>query len=569
MLPGTLEREDKMISVLLNWFYITVISFPIGFLILSILGEKFHYKYRNFRVYLWGGLAFDTMYAQIFSLFGGVSLVANLVLMALSVLAWGLAFSRIKTAVKEALDQFKKEKTYIKVYKIFILLLGIIATAYGTSRGYMAYDTALYHAQAIEWIEKFGVVKGLGLLHCRFGYNSSSFALSALFSFSFIKGMSLHCVSGYFVMLLFEELTDLASCIPLKRIRMSDFIRIGIAYYYSVALGQVVAPASDFPATALVLYLVLKWAVLVEEREKNSTPYSLLCVLAVFGITLKLSAGLFVLLTIYPVFLMIKKKEWARIPLYLAMGLAIALPFLIRGVLISGWLLYPSTAFDFFQVDWKIPAESAKADMLEIQRWGRNLQYSAIDTPFKIWVKDWFLSQDIIVKAMLVLDVLGLPVAGIYYLVSLFVNKKASGLHAWGFLCAVMYISTIYWFISAPLVRYGYAYVILPFLVSFGYMLSKIKKLFPIIGIGMILFMAYKAFALGKNEINMIKYPYYLFQQNYEEYEVYSYEVDGITFYAPVNGDQTGYLCFPSAPFEFQGELRGEELKDGFTLRKK
>ena len=44
----------------------------------------------------------------------------------------------------------------------------------------MHVDTGLYHAQAIRWIEEYGVVCGLGNLHSRFAYNSAAFALCAL-----------------------------------------------------------------------------------------------------------------------------------------------------------------------------------------------------------------------------------------------------------------------------------------------------------------------------------------------------------------------------------------------------
>ena len=52
----------------------------------------------------------------------------------------------------------------------------------------MHYDTGLYHAQAIRWIEEYGVVPGLANLHSRFGYNSASFALSAFFSETWLIG---------------------------------------------------------------------------------------------------------------------------------------------------------------------------------------------------------------------------------------------------------------------------------------------------------------------------------------------------------------------------------------------
>ena len=551
-----------MIAVLCNWLYISLIGFPIGFFILSAVGDRFHYQFKSMRPYLWAGIVFHTVYAQFFSLFMKVGLWANVILMILSLAAFVFSFKKLKKEFAKKNDAWKNNKIWLRIFVGIIAGLAILFTAYGTSRGYMAYDTALYHAQAIRWIEEYGVVKGLGLFHCRFAYNSASFALSALFSGSFLPIEPLHTVSGYFVLLLSLELTELPKAIACRKVRFPDILRMGIIYYYSVAFRQMVAPASDFPATVTVIYLVLQFAYLIDEKEENTTPYSLLCVLAVYAVTLKLSAGLFILLTIYSIIRMIQKKESKRIPFYIGVGVLILIPFLIRGVLISGWLLYPSTSIDLFDVAWKIPKEAALADMAEIQKWGRNLQYvtEPVNGTFG-WVKSWFLFQNSLVKMMLLLDVAGLFFGTVGIILSV-IRKKAE--LSYVVLFVTLYISTAYWFLSAPLVRYGYAYVILPFLVAFGYYLGKWEKGFPILLTFCILFILYKMTAVGIIAYSDRLSPFYIKQQGYEEYEVTSYEVDGVTLYAPVNGDQTGYECFPSAPFEFKGRIRNGNLKDGF-----
>ena len=50
-------------------------------------------------------------------------------------------------------------------YVIFIFVL-MLLFSYGASRGYLHFDSGLYHAQAIRWIEEYGVVPGLANLHC-------------------------------------------------------------------------------------------------------------------------------------------------------------------------------------------------------------------------------------------------------------------------------------------------------------------------------------------------------------------------------------------------------------------
>ena len=75
-----------------------------------------------------------------------------------------------------------------------LFVLNLMFTAESTFH----YDTGLYHAQAIHWIEDYGVIKGLGFIHVRLAYNSAYFPLCALYSMRDVTGgQSLHSVSGF------------------------------------------------------------------------------------------------------------------------------------------------------------------------------------------------------------------------------------------------------------------------------------------------------------------------------------------------------------------------------------
>lgn len=63
-----------------------------------------------------------------------------------------------------------------------------------------------------------------------------------------------------------------------------------------------------------------------------------------------------VILALYPAACLIRSKEWKKIGIYLLCGCVVLAPWLVRNVLISGWLIYPFAAIDLFSVDWKIPA---------------------------------------------------------------------------------------------------------------------------------------------------------------------------------------------------------------------
>ena len=109
-------------------------------------------------------------------------------------------------------------------------------------------------------------------------------------------------------------------------------------------------------------------------KEEKTELYALLCVAVVCVTTYKLSAGMLVLLALYPAILLIRQKEWKRIGLYVAAGLAVLIPWLVRNVVLTGWLIYPFEAVDLFSVDWKVPLELMQHDADQIKAWGRCLR---------------------------------------------------------------------------------------------------------------------------------------------------------------------------------------------------
>ena len=132
---------------------------------------------------------------------------------------------------------------------------------------------------------------------------------------------------------------------------------------------------------------------MLERREASVVPYALLSLLLVFTVTVKLSAAVMLLLVLKPAVLLLKGKRWKEIALYIGLGILISLPWLIRGVLISGWLFYPFTFLDVFPVDWKLEKGYADCDSKEIQVFARLLyDVNLYDTPFTSWAGNWFAS---------------------------------------------------------------------------------------------------------------------------------------------------------------------------------
>ncbi|MCR5255660.1 MAG: hypothetical protein K6D96_06970 [Acetatifactor sp.] len=547
-----------MLINIFNWIYVIFTSFCLGYAFLLFAKKFLGYRIINIDSILVAGLIIATVYAEIWSLFGGVLLAANLVL-CLFCVAFIFFFRRaISATLHEAITPGNLSR------RIVICVLFLLWAYFG-SRGYFAYDSDLYHGQSIRWIEEYGVVKGMGNLHERFAYNSSYFALSALYSMKFLFGRSLHSIGAYMAFLL--SLTTLNICRAWKRKKFiwSDYARIAAIYYLTTITDEVSAPASDFAIMCMIFWIVIKWLdALEDDGTKNEiAPFALLCVAGAYALTLKLTAGLILILLIKPAVNLIKGKKWKEICIYLSLGLTVAVPWFIRTVLISGWLIYPFEGLDLFNVDWKINSETVALDAANIKTWARGLyNASLVDVPISEWFPGWFKGALSGTEKLLIIACLGeiILFAGIVITSVIRRNKDS-----WDAILVMftMLSSYIFWQLSAPMMRYGYAGVLLTAVLPVGYILSHLKKT-RIICLIVLLYGAYKLGMVGKYAFDSRLFGYMLWPQDYGQYELESYDVDGITIFYPVEGDRTGYDAFPTSPDKRDLELRGTGLRDGF-----
>ena len=147
-----------MISVIGIFLYMLITCYLLGFCCYELLDgfrrkqeKAFHEEpHRTWTGCVYAGVAFTVFYAQMFSIFYKVGLFANVLLLILA--AAGVIFYRDRFA--EELKRLWNQKN-IKRAMVYALLF--LLYAYGTSRGIEHYDTGLYHAQSIRWIEEYGV----------------------------------------------------------------------------------------------------------------------------------------------------------------------------------------------------------------------------------------------------------------------------------------------------------------------------------------------------------------------------------------------------------------------------
>ena len=586
-----------MVSVILNWIYIIITTYIVGYGVLRFLTRHFAYRVKYKDAFFMCGLVCVTVYAQFFSLFAGVGLLANFLLLAFCAGVFWRVRADFAQMLSHCVIKWRNGNKGRLCFRGALILGLFLFFAYGTSRGMIHYDTSLYHAQSIRWIEEYGLVKGLGNLHGRLAYNSAAFALSALYSMAFLGQTSLHCCAGLLAFLLAAVCLEMGRSLGRGRLRASVFARVMCAYYLVNIYDEMISPASDYFMVLLAFYIVIRFLDLCEAKERTILPYGLLCVLGVFLMTVKLSAAFILLLTVYPAVCLVGGRKWKETGVYLGLGVVTALPFFIRNVLISGWLVYPFTQIDLFVAAWKIPKGMADYDAREIQVWGRGytdvLQY---DLPMSRWLSGWFQTLAGSDKLFVVLAAVSVAALLVYGAGMVFGwwERRWTLLLVQGTVAA----SFVFWLCTSPLMRYGCVWVYLSPAVVFGGILEAV--LYSAGGLqaakgrggaqgdaggrrggwrssagwrfmagraasaAVVLLLFYKGFALGREIADSYENGYWLVQKDYENYETYAYEINGVTFYCPTEGDRTGYEAFPSSPVEARIAFLGEEMKDGF-----
>lgn len=566
-----------MLTILLNWLYAVFTIILLGFGVVALIEKVFSYHVKSGDSILIAGMITATVYAQFFSLFYKVGMLANIILVIVCIIIVLFCRKNISGTVRDWIQNTSLPE------KIILLVL-VLVWSYFTSRGYIHYDSDLYHAQSIRWMEEYGIVPGLGNLHERFAYNSSFFALSALYSLKFLLGYSMHAMSGLVAVILSITCLPIMKSWKRKSFSLADYARVGAIYYLTTITNEVVSPASDYAVMCIIFFIVIKWLDALEKGVKEITPYALLCVVGVYALTLKLTAGLILLLLIKPAYQLIKEKRVKEIFIYLGLGLLVAIPWMIRTVVISGWLLYPFTALDLFHFDWKMDGHMIDLDAMQIKVWGRALyNVTLIDVPLTGWFPNWFFSTLSTMEKLLIIGDFVAIIITVVKIIQILLKKS------WEQLDVLLVLITmtccyVFWQTSAPLMRYGYAYVLLLVFVAFGWGLQEVllckyiednlagKKFAKICAATLymlfVLYGCYKVLVLADYIMDTSYADFYVWQEDYGVYEMNSYELNGVTFYYPVYGDRTGYEYFPSAGAKVEGlEFRGESIQDGFIKK--
>ena len=583
-----------MISVLINWSYVFITTYIIGYFVLSRAYRFYkHERHIGIMSSVMAGLAITTAYAGFFSIFYKVGIVANIVMILFCVLFVWLD----RAHYTDILSDINGGKFIGRIFgsgstriiKVIVFLIFFVAALFFTTEGNFFSDSGYYHEQSIRWIEEFGTVKGSVHILKRLAYNSCYFCQCALYSMRDIFSQSLHCLSGFYgILVMGYALAGFNKSIRTNAIRLAPFV------YFILLCSEITSPASDYPLAFSVFYVAIRWFELRDDNEEHYSPYALLSLFVVFLISIKLTVGCLILIVIKPAIAMIKEKRVKEIITSIMAGIIILLPYFIRNYIICGWLIYPFTKIDIFNPDWKLPMRHVQTDADEIKVWGRGMGQigGQVTDSIKVWLPHWWEYMSvpnrlIVASAIIVLSVY------LVYRVCRFISevirhgiKKTAtevvidNIDRYIFEAALLF-SLLYWFFESPLFRYGVCYIFIAMFYAIGDMLGKAWNKAVIIRVAGILICVLTMIPFTNGIIEYFKwnyecilyysdYEYFVMQEDYPRVEYGTTEINGVTFYYPKEElGQIGYHMFPALWFNGTDnvESRGDKITDGYRYK--
>lgn len=557
-----------------------VFGLALVFCVLGVtIGRSFHWQWLlrqgpGFNAVV--GLSGSILFFEVWNFLFPVNRASGAVLGGLT-LALAIIFRR--TLMRVTLNWLQKRSI-----SAMVLLLALLLTVslFGLYPGdHENYDTGLYYLNSIRWAREYPVVPGLANLHGRLGFNQSLFPFIASLSSLPHFGLARACqvvnplfvfISGWAILDRFR--VNLATA-KAKRVRLYVILLVcPLAFFASNTL--ISAPTPDIAAAALALpgaLVFFNCLELISERNRvESANWTLLLAVCCCTIAkLKLSYALFGILAVSGAcvgLFSIQLSEffwtWIRIAV---VAIVLIVPWLARGIILSGCPFYPST-FLRFRTDWAVPQKAAEWDRDWIYSWARLPEKEPADV---LKNKDWFgpwmqrNGQDPKNIFLLLFLAAGLGLAPLSLLAPMKPGRRLVTL----LLIAQTLLAAIFWFKVAPEPRFAYATLLLLGVNGFYaacFALSQASTIRS--SIFTFLITAVSVSQILRNEWPLIYHAEKKFPQGFPKAEIeYQTTNYGLRVGLPTDEQSWDSGLVVTPYFNPNLMLRGRELREGFRVR--
>ncbi|MEO8406118.1 MAG: hypothetical protein ABI480_16035, partial [Chitinophagaceae bacterium] len=516
------------------------------------------------------GLAGISIVFTALSLFIPLGNVYAQLLLLIPALYWAYKKKLSASLLKKIIARSKEYSTAVIAGSLSAILLILVMHANWINHP----DTLAYHAQNIQWIEKYRVVPGTANLYLTYGIQSSWFVLSALFSFSFTGTHALSFINAvvlcWFIIFIGQQLQACLSGRKKIANGIGWLLLLAFSFWSYTQIRLTASSGSpDFIATMytwLIIYLFIN-------RPASGSVALLILFLSCFAVTIKLSALPCLLFGLYAWFRRIEMNGVKKIIYPLLITFVVLAPSLTRNVISSGYLVFPSAVPDVFAVDWKVPASSLAVTQQYITAYARtNVNYnneqiqSVLKMSMSDWIPAWWQLRSWADRIIL----LGCP---ILLILSLFSFKKLFHRKNEVAIVALLFSLTaiVFWFIQAPDPRFGFGFLmavpgILLYLMTKENDFSFIKKQW--LSFGLFVFSAAAFSYTGYRCVHFFNAHDLLAPAGVIDTKYEILNCDRININMPHVDQDCGNAPVPCATTScIHFMARGNEVKDGFKAK--
>jgi len=444
------------LEIFLTWAVLAVALIGIGSIVLALFNKD-----NSLVDAFWMGLAGSVAILEIWSLLLPIASSATLLLLCIGVLGLLANRSILFSHVKITLQGSR-----------WLLLLGIafaFLLAVRSCGPCEYYDTGLYGASAVRWIQTYPAVPGLASLHGRLGFNSSVFLYIATLGQGVWKDLGFHLFTGFLLSALWVTLLPAcARCFSRADVSPADWFHciLVLPVFFWTTRSRIVGTQTDEPAAIVSLIAA---GILFEDLsrprgEDHQPPRTSRLVLAAtlfsLAVSFKLSTAVFALLAWCLVFRRIwqsstpPQKRRFDLAATVLFSVLLLLPWCARGIILSGYPLFPATIFAF-PVSWKTPLFVAAHEALRAQSWGRAPDAAIAETRGLHWLGDWFqhtFRNRASFQIPLLICLVGLAIA---LALRFRAEPKPRPECPWLALLFPSFASILFWFVAAPDLRFA------------------------------------------------------------------------------------------------------------------
>ena len=426
--------------------------------------KKFNH---NLFICNWIGFAFLLFMLQIVHLFIPITGLVSIVIFGIGI---GIAIIFFRNNLHSIKDFWSNHR------RILILTVaGCMLFAIGTaSVGMLSpthLDTGLYHLNAVNWLNSYPIVKGLGNIHGNLAYNQLFFHWVALLNFSPWLNFGYCWANSFLILLAFSHLLwesiNLFSAKSNNSRRSAKYFLVFslpiVLYLFSFSISSLETDFLTGLMQIVLMYLLLEMIDNTGNANDQISILKILILLAVCSVTCKLSCAVYSLSMIFSGIAVACCSGNRPIQILHSVAMVVSLGIIImtiwacRGIYQTGVPVYPLKAMRF-DVKWAICDEQFKYDNDFIYGWARNAKgdVKKWDSTLHgwswlpIWIKTHTGSREILNS---------LRFASISLLFLLFVcwhkSCKTYFLKPFILIYFSLLCSLVFWFFMAPDIRFA------------------------------------------------------------------------------------------------------------------